>query len=146
MVMQGMVVHICNPSNGGRGPWGSEVHPLIQSDFKVSQLNDQSRPTNSGWAVNLYERWGHRGKYALTFSLLSALSPPLRSSLPHQSHHHSLLVSLPDSSLSKSSHWGQKINSPTLCSRPPPFLQTRVAPCCLMFLWEECVSWQQTTI
>lgn len=44
----GMVVHICNPSNGGREPRGSEVHPLIQSDFEVSQLNAQSRPTSSG--------------------------------------------------------------------------------------------------
>lgn len=112
-----MVVHICNPSNWGREPWGSEVHPLIQSDLKVSQLNDQSRSTSSGWTVNLYERWGIQGENALTFSLLSALSPPLRSSLSHLGHYHSLLVSLPDSSLSKSSHWGQTINSSTLCSK-----------------------------
>lgn len=123
-----MVVHICNSSNWGREPGGSEVHPRIHSSFKVRQFNDQNKSTSSGWAVNLYGRWGH-GKICfdlqLSHRLVLPLSvPPLLSSLLHLSHHCSLPVSLPDSRLSEPPHKGQMISPPTLCPRLPPCLQT----------------------
>lgn len=145
-----MVVHICNSSNWGREPGGSEVHPRIHSSFKVRQFNDQNKSTSSGWAVNLYGRWGH-GKICLTSSFLIAWSSPSPSLLccpPYftwvttaASQWASLTLDFLN--LHTKARW-----SVHLLSAPGSLLASKLwmAPCRLIFLWQECVSWQQTKV